>query len=215
MTKRLWILVAAAAILAGATCAQGAAPKRTARAKTADGSPDPARVAEIAKMLPERPQGVGRPISDRQAWDAVARARGFGEVIRRSERSLREPMPELPDDLYLDYSRTGNRDRYQGCSSAATRDGPRWSWPSAGEQGPLSAGDRRGLAGDPGREDLGAARPRRELEELQGRGGRDRPHGGGHGLDAGHRRLLAGREAPPADAGTPQPRAGAADLHAL
>jgi len=114
MSKRLCVVVAAMAIFGGSLAAGAAAPKRTARAKTADGSPDAARVAEIAKMLPEAPQGAGRPISDRQAWDAVAKARGFGEVVRRAERSLEEPMPELPDDLYLDYSRTGNRDRYQG-----------------------------------------------------------------------------------------------------
>ncbi len=112
MTRRWWILVAAIAVLVSAT-ADGATPKRKAKTKTADGSPDAARVAEIANMLPERPQGAGPTISDRQAWSAVAQARGFSAVLQRAERLVKEPIPDLPDDLYLDYSRTGNRDRYQ------------------------------------------------------------------------------------------------------
>jgi hypothetical protein len=117
MSRRWWILVIAIAVLVSAT-ADATAPKRKTKAKTANGSPDPARVAEIAKMLPEKPRGAGPTISDRQAWDAVAKARGFSDVIRRAERLLSEPIPDLPDDLYLDYSRTGNRDRYQRVFSA-------------------------------------------------------------------------------------------------
>jgi len=114
MTRRWWILVAAIALLLDATPGRAAASKRTARTKTANGSPDAARVAEIAGMLPERPQGAGPTVADRQAWSAVARARGFSEVVQRAERLVKEPIPDLPDDLYLDYWRTGNRDRYQG-----------------------------------------------------------------------------------------------------
>ena len=84
-----------------------------AAAPSPGGSPDPQRTREVAEMLPAKPQGAGPTISDRQAWEAVAKAPGFQEVVRRAERLLKEPIPELPGDLYLDYSRTGNRDRYQ------------------------------------------------------------------------------------------------------
>jgi len=75
--------------------------------------PDPDRVKELAAMLPEEPRGLGRPVTDREAWDAVGACAGFGSVVADAEKLLAEPVPELPDDLFLDYSRTGNRTRYQ------------------------------------------------------------------------------------------------------
>ncbi len=83
-------------------------------ATAAEGPPDPQRLGEVAAMLPDKPRGAGPTISDRGAWETVAKAPGFQNVVRRAERLLKEPIPELPDDLYLDFSRTGNRDRYQG-----------------------------------------------------------------------------------------------------
>ena len=75
--------------------------------------PDAARVDELAAVLPELPCGVGRPIDDRAAWQAVADAPGFGEVVSRAEKLTAAPIPDLTDDLYLDFSRTGNRTRCQ------------------------------------------------------------------------------------------------------
>ncbi|HUT91680.1 MAG TPA: heparinase II/III family protein [Thermoguttaceae bacterium] len=74
---------------------------------------DPARVQALAAMLPESPVGVGRPITDRQAWQAVARAPQFKRVVPEAERLMAQPIPEATDELYLDFSRTGNRTRYQ------------------------------------------------------------------------------------------------------
>ncbi len=81
------------------------------QATAADKVPDPALVEKYAALLPETPQGVGRPIGDRQAWQAVAKAPGFQGIVARAEKLLKTPMPELTDDAYLDYSRTGNRSR--------------------------------------------------------------------------------------------------------
>ncbi len=81
------------------------------QATAADKVPDPVLVEKYAALLPEKPQGVGRPIGDRQAWQAVAKAPGFQGVVARAEKLLKTPMPELTDDDYLDYSRTGNRSR--------------------------------------------------------------------------------------------------------
>jgi len=83
----------------------------TLQATAADKVPDPALVKKYAALLPERPQGVGRPIGDRQAWQNVAKAPAFQGVVARAEKLLKAPMPELTDDDYLDYSRTGNRSR--------------------------------------------------------------------------------------------------------
>jgi hypothetical protein len=75
--------------------------------------PSASAVERWANVLPAAPRGVGRPISDRQAWEAVAAAAAFKGVVRDAEQLLSQPIPELPDDLYLDYSRTGNRERCQ------------------------------------------------------------------------------------------------------
>src|SRR5437667_12586964 len=82
-------------------------------APAAETPPDPERVHALATMLPEKPLGVGRPLSDRAAWAELARRPAFREVIPRAETLLAEPLPEQPDDLFLDFSRTGNRRRWE------------------------------------------------------------------------------------------------------
>jgi hypothetical protein len=75
--------------------------------------PDPARVTAYEKMLPKTPRGIGATIEDRQTWEALANHLPSAKIIKDAEKMLQTPMPELTDDLYLDYSRTGNRDRCQ------------------------------------------------------------------------------------------------------
>ncbi len=77
---------------------------------------DQARVKEIAEMLSEKPAGFGLPITEREAWNKLAKEDSFKRIISEAERLLREPIPDQPDDLYLDYSRTGNRTRWQRVS---------------------------------------------------------------------------------------------------
>ncbi len=76
-------------------------------------TPDPARIEQLTQMLPEAPRGVGPTIDDRKAWRTVAEAPDFRDVVPEGKRLLSQPIPELTDELYLDYSRTGNRTRYQ------------------------------------------------------------------------------------------------------
>ncbi len=85
----------------------------TAATALAEGPPDAARVAELAKLLPPEPRGVGRPIDDREAWKRLADSPAFGGVVREAEQFIKEPIPDLTDELYLDFSRTGNRSRAQ------------------------------------------------------------------------------------------------------
>jgi hypothetical protein len=67
-------------------------------------------------MLPARPVGVGRPISDRAAWEGLAAREAWQDVVERAERLAATALPDSPDDLYLDYSRTGNRSRWERVS---------------------------------------------------------------------------------------------------
>ncbi|MBU4270879.1 MAG: heparinase II/III family protein [Planctomycetes bacterium] len=75
--------------------------------------PEEKQIERWTRLLPESPRGVGPTIEDRRAWRVWAENESGKEIVKRAERLLTEPMPELSDELYLDYSRTGNRDRYQ------------------------------------------------------------------------------------------------------
>ena len=75
--------------------------------------PDPARVAEIAKMLPARPQGLGSPMTDRAAWEGAARQSFTPDLLKAAEEALTEDPPVLTEELYLLYAKTGDRVKYQ------------------------------------------------------------------------------------------------------
>ncbi len=90
-----------------ASCAVGAAPL------TAAEKPSAPAVERWANVLPATPRGVGRPIGDRRAWRAIAAAPAFKNAVPDATKLLSQPIPKLTDDLYLDFSRTGNRQRCQ------------------------------------------------------------------------------------------------------
>jgi len=74
---------------------------------------DARRIEEIAALLPAQPRGVGRPVEDRAAWEAMARLSAFAKVIPAAEKLAAQPVPDVPDELYLDFSKTGNRRRFE------------------------------------------------------------------------------------------------------
>jgi len=74
---------------------------------------DTVRIAELTAMLPKTPVGVGRPVGDRAGWDVLAQAREFRDVIAKAEELLPQAIPDPTDELYLEFSRTGNRTHYQ------------------------------------------------------------------------------------------------------
>lgn len=53
------------------------------------------------------------PISDREKWDATARSTAGVKFIKDAEAELATPLPESPDELFLDYTRNGDRWRWQ------------------------------------------------------------------------------------------------------
>ena len=79
----------------------------------AEGGLDEERIEAVAALLAEKPAGFGRPITDRSAWEQLAKHKSYRGLIPRAEKLLTEPIPDQPDDLYLDFSRTGNRTRWQ------------------------------------------------------------------------------------------------------
>lgn len=77
---------------------------------------DADRVAKVAAMLGAEPGGFGRPCKDREAWQDLAKDGSFSRIIGRAEELLQEAIPDQTDDLYLDFSRTGNRRRWESVS---------------------------------------------------------------------------------------------------
>lgn len=73
---------------------------------------DPARIEEWTKILPAKPRGVGPIIGDRAAWEGVkSRSPQWKDVVDTAEELIGKPLPEVTDDLYLEFSRNGNRRR--------------------------------------------------------------------------------------------------------
>lgn len=88
-------------------------------ARTADreskttASLDRKRVEEIARMLPAKSPAMLPPISDREAWSKLARDGSLSRTLEIAEKQSKRPIPEQPDSLFLDFSRTGDRGRFQ------------------------------------------------------------------------------------------------------
>jgi hypothetical protein len=71
------------------------------------------RISEIAAWLPAKPKGFGPPATDRGVWGKLAEESASASVISRATELAAKPIPAVSDNGFLDYSRTGNRDRYQ------------------------------------------------------------------------------------------------------
>jgi hypothetical protein len=80
------------------------------------GEIDENRIHEISLLLSEKPAGFGLPIGERSAWEDLAKKDSFESIILDAERLLEQAIPEQSDDLYLDFSRTGNRTHWQRVS---------------------------------------------------------------------------------------------------
>ena len=76
-------------------------------------SVDPARIQQVEAMLADHPTAFGPSITNRPAWEELGGLPAFRDVVRNAERLLKESLPDQPDDLYLEFSRNGNRTRWQ------------------------------------------------------------------------------------------------------
>ncbi len=74
-----------------------------------------ARIDEIAQWLPESPRADGAPACDRTKWEPLAATKEGQTAIQNAEKISGEPVPDTPDELYLEFSRNGNRSNYQKC----------------------------------------------------------------------------------------------------
>jgi len=75
--------------------------------------PTAAQLDAIAAMLPEKPTGVGRPITDRAAWAEAAKQPFFQKQIVDAAAYATQPIPEITKDMLTDVAKTGRRDTYE------------------------------------------------------------------------------------------------------
>ncbi len=74
---------------------------------------DPARVREIAAWLPAQPAAFAWPITNRAAWDKLAANPAFAKTIAKANKLLAKPPADVPDSLFLEFSKNGNRTHWQ------------------------------------------------------------------------------------------------------
>ncbi|MBQ6158682.1 MAG: heparinase II/III family protein [Thermoguttaceae bacterium] len=72
-----------------------------------------ARATELAAVIPAEPVPLIPSITDREKWEAFASLTGTSNVVKRAEKYLAEPIPELPEDLYKEFFVNGNRSNFQ------------------------------------------------------------------------------------------------------
>ena len=76
--------------------------------------PDAPALEKVAAMLAPKPTAFGRPLTDRAAWQQIASRLDAAEIKTQAEALLKAPLSEQTEEGFLDYSRTGNRSRYEG-----------------------------------------------------------------------------------------------------
>ena len=102
--RTLYGIILAATLLCASAIAAGESVANDTRAR---------RVDEIAAYLPAEPKADGARIGERAAWNRLAALPEAAKAIAEAEGLLDKPLPDLPDELYLDYSRTGERSGYE------------------------------------------------------------------------------------------------------
>ena len=73
--------------------------------------------AGIVESMPDRPQGIGRPASDRAWWGELAKTPESAVAVKAAEKWLKTPMPAFDPERYLDFTTNGDRTRYQGVNT--------------------------------------------------------------------------------------------------
>ncbi len=75
--------------------------------------PAKARLQQLESALPETPRGWGAPARDRELWKRAAKEIPARELLQLATEALGQKPEEIPEALYLRYSRDGNRDEFQ------------------------------------------------------------------------------------------------------
>ncbi len=75
--------------------------------------PSKERIEQIASWLSETPGHFGPTAADRAAWLPYADTPEAKKIIAHAEGTVGTPIPELPDELYMQFLTIGNRSNYE------------------------------------------------------------------------------------------------------
>lgn len=81
--------------------------------RTKDMSDFKRRSNEITQMLSDRTVCFGRPATDRNAWKRLSEHPVLRATMEDARELAKRPMPELTEELYLNFSRNGNRTKWE------------------------------------------------------------------------------------------------------
>ena len=76
-------------------------------------APHAERVSEITEWLGSGTFSPTPRIEDREFWGQVGTSPHHRSTVADAEELLRQAFHPLPDELYLEYSKNGNRSRYE------------------------------------------------------------------------------------------------------
>ena len=68
-----------------------------------------ARAAALAAMLSDEPIKLAPPIDRRDAWEPLAASKSWQELLARARKAAAGPAPKLTEEMYLSFTRTGDR----------------------------------------------------------------------------------------------------------
>ncbi len=71
-------------------------------------------IDRVAAMLGDKPFAFGPAIGNREAWDKLAKHKAFSNVISRAQKYASDPMPEMTEEIYCEYKKTGERTKHYG-----------------------------------------------------------------------------------------------------
>lgn len=80
------------------------------------------RLNEIRGFLSGKPLSLGRTITDQQSWNQIIRKMETSPLLEKAQSLLAEPVPELPDELYLEFFRNGKRTGWQTALNAVMKE---------------------------------------------------------------------------------------------
>lgn len=78
-------------------------------------------------MLDGKPVGLGSPIGSRTVWEGIP---GGADIVSYAEQSAPAPVPEMSDELYLNFKKSGSRREFE---EVASRRRMRLTWFVLGE----------------------------------------------------------------------------------
>ncbi len=102
MTKFTILFAAAFALVASSgTTVSAAVPL--------EGGISPQRIQQIGAMLGDKPFAFGPKIDDRAGWNRLAATKAYSGVVKSAEKLVATPMPEMTEELYMLFKKTGRR----------------------------------------------------------------------------------------------------------